>query len=725
MNVARLGLPRRKQIPFVAQQEHAACGAACLAMVLRYHGRHVELRELRAELGVGRDGCDALTLLETAERHGLTGRGVAIDVGALDRLPPGSILHWQFNHFVVLERCTARGVIVLDPARGRRTLDREGVRRCFTGVAIWLERGATFERRAAVRTHGIGYAARLLRERAAFARILAASVVGRFLALVVPILTGIVVDHVIPRGDEQLLVVVAAGVLFVVAFQLIAQLVRGLLLLELRTRVDSDMVLGFLGHMLSLPYEFFQRRQTGDLVMRVGSHTQLREQITVTGLAAVLDGGFACAYLAVVALVSPMLSAIIAGLATIQILLLLGSRRRIAELGTQTVEARSRASARLVQMIAGIEPLKLCGAERRSIASWSNDYVDELNASLAEGRTALWIEAVMGALRTLSPLLLLSFGTIMVIRGEISLGAMLAVNALGLSVLGPVSSLVDALMRLGALRGHFERIEEVRTEPPERAGGHTELCARGAGLVVRDLTFTYPGRNRPALDGVSLEVPSASCIAIVGPSGSGKSTLARMLVGFCAPDAGEIEIDGRRISELDLRALRRRVGVVPQRPYLFAGTIADNIALGAPGASRARVRAAAELAGIHDEIESWPLAYDTPVSEDGGTLSGGQRKRVALARALLCDPKVLVLDEATSDLDTLAEATLTRNLDGLHCTRIVIAHRLSTVATADRIYVLDEGRIVEFGTASELVAAHGVFARLARAQDLARPEAFA
>lgn len=710
---------RGSGIPFVPQHEHADCGAACLAMVLGFHGHHVELRELRRELAVGRDGCNALSLLEVAQQHGLRGRGVTVGPDSLHELPRGAILHWQHNHFVVLDRCSTRHVVVVDPALGRRTLDLEGLRRCFTNVAIWLEPDVGFEARAATGGQARAYLARMLREHRIIARVLGASVVARVLALVVPLLTGIVVDRVVPHGDRELLWVVLWAVAFLGTFQLIAQLVRGLFLIELRARVDSDMTLGFLEHMMSLPYDFFQRRQTGDLIMRVGSHGQVREQLTSTGLAAIIDGGFAFAYLAVVAAASPKLAAIVTVLASLQLVALWGSKRRIAELGTRTVEARSRSSARLVQMVAGIEPLKLCGAEHRAIATWTNDYTDELNADVDESRTVLWIDTLVGGLRMLSPALLLSVGTDMVISGELSLGTMLAVNALALGVLGPVSSLVESMMRLENLRGVFDRIHEVMIEPREREGGSVEFGASGGSLELRDVGFSYPGSRTPTLAGVSFTARAGECVALVGPSGSGKSTLARLLVGLATPTQGDILVDGRPLDQHDLRALRRRVGLVPQRPYLFAGTLADNIALAAPGCSRARVRAAAELAGIHAEIEQWPLGYDTMVSEDGGSLSGGQRKRIALARALLADPSILVLDEATSDLDTISEAALTHNLARLHCTRIVIAHRLSTIAAADRVVVLDGGRVVESGSLSELLGAGGLFARLARTQSAA------
>jgi len=714
--LTRLAQLRRRQVPTIRQSELSECAAACLAMTLAYHGRHLPVGELREQLGIGRDGSNLLRLRELAQRHGLRGRGLEIDVDDLALLPAGSILHWQFRHFMVFERLTRDHVVVVDPAHGRRRIDRTSFRRGFTGVALHLEKGDAFERKAIERHGARSYLARLLQERAVVAKVVATSFVVRALALAIPLLTGLVVDHVIPRSDVDLLLLVVAGVGATVIFQALGQLMRGLLLLQLRTVVDVRQTLGFLEHMLSLPYAFFQGRQTGDLVMRAASHTLLREQVTTTAMAAVLDGVFACGYLAVIAAFDLTLAAVVLGLATVQGLVLVIERNTFIELGTRTVEARGRASGRLVQMIAGVEPLKLCGAERRAIERYSNDYVEELNAALDEGRTMTWVEAAVGGLRTLSPLVLMSLGTWMVLRGELSLGGMLTINALGAGVMGPLASLMDAVMRLQSLRGQFDRIGEVTREAPEVENADVGPTPTSGELAFERVSFSYPGCERPTLRDISFEVPAGSCVAVVGPSGSGKSTLARLLVGLYRADQGTITMGGREIGEFGLRALRRSVAVVPQRPYLFAGSIADNIALGDPTASRQRIRRAAELAGIHDDIAALPLGYDTPVAEDGGSLSGGQRKRVVVARALLGEPSVLVLDEATSDLDTAAEAALTHNLAQLACTRIVIAHRLSTIASADRILVLERGAIVEQGTHAELIDRRGAYHRLLAAQ---------
>jgi ABC-type bacteriocin/lantibiotic exporter with double-glycine peptidase domain len=713
----RLAHSRKKQVPFVQQLEAADCGAASLAMVLRYWGHEASLDHVREVVGVGSGGTDALSILRGAEWFGFRGRGLKLDVPDLAYLPAGSILHWEFDHFVVFESVGRRGVTIVDPALGRRVISMEKFGGAFTGIALVLEPTEAFEPTAPGRSRIFGYLRGLLSEGRLISRVVVTSVMLRLFALGLPVLTALIVDRVVPRSDGHLLLVVSVGLAGVLLFQLLSELIRAHLLLQLRTNLDTKMTLGFLDHLVSLPYEFFQKRSSGDLLMRVNSNTVIREQLTASTLSALLDGALVVLYLAFVFVISVPMGAIVAGLGLLQVVLFLLSKNRYRELMTNDLEAQARAQSYLVQVLAGIETLKVYGGEQRAIQHWSNLFVDELNVSLRRGRLSALIDSLKSTLLTGSPLVVLTYGAVLVMDGSLTLGTMLAVNALAVGFLMPLGSLVDSALRLQLLGSYIERIDDVLDAEVEQDAGTVAPAPKLAGRVeIRNVSFRYSMQAPLVVRDASLVVEPGSQVAIVGKSGSGKSTLASLLLGLYRPTEGTILFDGHNLADLDMRTVRRQLGVVMQHPFIFSGSIRENIALADPAAGRDRVVAATRAACIDDDIATMPMGYETLVADGGSTLSGGQRQRIALARALVSRPAILLLDEATSALDARTERAVQTQLEALQCTRIVIAHRLSTVVGADLIVVMDQGRIAEAGTHAELLARSGAYAELIAAQ---------
>jgi ABC-type bacteriocin/lantibiotic exporter with double-glycine peptidase domain len=710
--------PGPKRIPYIQQLSETECGAACLTMALALFGKHVPLAEVRQATGVDRDGATALSILHAARRYGLHARGVRLEPEGLPYLDRGAILHWEFSHFVVFERLRKNGVEIVDPAGGRRVVGFEQFHASFTGIAIALSPAEEFTPSGRRQSLVWRYLRQFFAQAGFWGHIAAVSALLQVFALGLPLLSGALVDRIIPRGDVGLLHLLGAGLFGVVILSGLASALRAQLLLYLRTRLDARMTLGFLDHLVSLPFGFFQQRSEGDLMMRVNSNATIREMLTAGALSGVLDGVLAISYLLLLLFADAAMGLIALSLALLQAAVFLFSYRRFQELMAQDLQTQAKAQSYLVQMLAGIETLKSNGVEHHAVEHWSNLFVDGLNVSLARGRLSAGVDSLMQVLKSGSPLLLLWFGGWQALHGELSLGAMLALNALAAGFLGPVSTLVATSLQFQLIRSYVERIEDVLAAAPEQVSENTLPPESLRGEVeLRNVSFSYgAGPSSSGVQEVSVKIEPGLKVAIVGPSGAGKSTLAKLILGLYPPASGAVLYDGIDLARYDLAAVRRQCGIVPQRSHLFSGTIRENISLKCPDIALEKVIEASRTACLHDDVLAMPMGYETMLADGGSSISGGQRQRLALARSLVNQPAILLLDEATSELDSITDANVHRNLYALQCTRIVIAHRLSTITDADLILVMAHGRLVEQGTHHQLMERGGMYASLLRSQ---------
>lgn len=706
-------MPRR--IPYYQQLEVSDCGAACLAMSLAFHGRGESPEEVRRATKTSRGGVNAAAIVEAARVYGMNARGVRVEPEGLRYLSRGAILHWEFNHFVVFDRVGRGGVDVLDPAIGRIQVPWDQFSKSFTGVAIELEPGGAFVRTSGRRRGSWRYVKPLLKQSRLLTKVLVTSGLIQLFALVTPILMGVVVDRVVPFGDRSLLLSVALGLAAMVAFHMFSTFVRGHLLVAVRAHLDRTLSSSFIEHLVKLPYQFFLQRSTGDLMTRLNSNVTVREILTGGAISTLLDGLLVTAYLILIFAQSAAMGAVVLVLAGLQVSIPIVSHRSIQRLMAENLQAQARSQGYLAQMVAGIETLKAVGAEGRAVSQWANLFVDEINASVARGRLNTVIETLTTALRVASPVVVLAVGTLGVLNGDLSLGTMLALSALATGFLMPLSNLVITGLQLQVLGSYMERINDVLDASPEEQPGEVEAAGELSGrITLEQVSFRYAESDPDVVKDVSLEIEPGRTLGIVGRSGSGKSTLAHLVLGLYSPTGGRVLYDGRDLRELEAGSVRRQLGIVPQNSFLFGTSIRANISLTKPDATSDEIERAARLACIDDDIAAMPLGYDTILADGGASLSGGQRQRIALARALVHEPAILVLDEATSSLDAITEAKIYENLERLATTRIVIAHRISTIARCDLILVMEDGRFIERGRHDELMARGGRYSELAR-----------
>jgi HlyB family type I secretion system ABC transporter len=710
----------RRRTPVILQLNEVECGAACLAMILTYFGRRTDVAECRTLLNVSRDGVTAQAIAREARKFGLNVRAFSVEPADLRHVPLPAIVFWEFNHFVVLERWSPTRVEIVDPSAGRRRLTPQGFDTGFTGVVLTFTPGMSFQpRRWLKRRSWVGYFASVLLDHPGILiQILGASLLVQLLGLISPLFTQVLIDQVLPTQNLDTLTLLGIGVSVLTVAHALISFVRAVLLLNLQARLDTRLMIGFLDHLLRLPFAFFQQRSSGDLLMRLRSNTHLRETLTGETFSIVLDSVLVITYLGVLLWRQPLLATLAVGFGGLQVTLLLGSAAHQRRLAATTLAAEAEEHGYLVETLKGVATLKASGVEEHALAAWQNLFYTSLNAATRKNFTATVIDNSRLFIRALAPLVLLWVGMRQVMEGALSLGEMLALNHLALLFLSPLSSLVYSAQRLQLAGAHLDRLVDVLETAPEQSGQADASPGRLRGdIELKRVSFRYHAEAPEVLRDISLVIRAGQKVAIVGRSGSGKSTLAHLLLRLYEPTAGEILYDGVEAQRLDVQRLRREFGVVLQEPFLFSGSIRQNIAFHAPELSLDRIRTVAQIALIHEEIEAMPMGYETRVAEEASSLSGGQRQRLALARALAPSPSILLLDEATSHLDSLTEQQLEANLNQLPCTRIVIAHRLSTVRNANLIIVLDQGRVVESGTHQELLAAAGRYAALVRSQD--------
>ncbi len=694
---------RTRRVPDIRQIEAAECGLACLGMIAGYHGHEIDLGGLRRRYPVSLKGMTLVSLIEAGERLGLAGRPLRLEPAHLRQLRLPAILHWDMSHFVVLKAVRRDGrVIVQDPAFGERRLDAAAVSRHFTGVALELTPNEAFEpggRIARPRlldllgsTRGLG---------SALVQTLVLSVLLQAYVLASPFYVQLAIDEAVVKGDRALLAVLALGFGLIMLVNASAGLLRARILVYLQSMMAFGMGAGLFRHLLRLPLAFFERRHVGDLVSRFGSIEPIRNLLAEGLIAALVDGVMALVTACMVFVYSARLGAVVLAALGVYVVLRVALYRALRQRSLDLVHARARESSTFIETARAIQSIKIFNGESGRGAIWSNRYAEVMTANASVERLKSTFKAINDLVFGCENLAIVYLGALAALDGRMTIGMLFAFMSYKQQFIDKAVRLVEKGIEFRMVDLHLERLADITGAEPE-PGPQMRTSYRAplqGGIEVRDLAFRYAPGEPFVFERLSFRIEAGEYVALTGPSGGGKTTLLKVLLGLLEPTAGEVLVDGLPMRAFGAQAFRAQVGVVMQDDALLSGSIADNICFFDEASDPAHMQRCAALAGVHDEIMRMPMAYDSLIGDMGSSLSGGQRQRVLLARALYKQPRMLFMDEGTSNLDTAIEARVNAAIRTLGLTRVIIAHRPETIASAERQLLMQDGLLRELPAA--------------------------
>jgi ATP-binding cassette subfamily B protein len=712
-----------RRFALVEQAEEMDCGAACLAMLCRHYGLQVTLGKLRELANVTTQGATLDSLARAGETLGFSSRGVQCTFDALQGFELPFIVHWEGYHYVIVYGISKRQVWVADPAVGFRKMSVEEFERGWSGTCLVFTPGQDMAQAAVERSPWLRFVAYLRPYRTILLHLFLATFVIQMLGIVPPLIIQNILDGVVVHQNVSLLHVLIVGLIVANVFSQLMATVRAYLANYMVRNLDFSMMAGFFKHTMSLPFSFFAKRKTGDILARFQENQTIRAFLTESTVTTMLNLLMVFIYFSILFVYNVKLTLILIAFVIPIMALTVFTTPHIKQYAREVFNASTDAHAFLMEALGGVETIKGMGSERPVRLKWERKYVKALDTQYRAQQFNILVGLASQLLNAGTTIAILWAGASLVLEHELTIGQLIAFNALMGSVLAPLMGLVALWSRLADAGVAMERLGDVLDIEPEQkpsdAASRVVLPDLQGDLKLENVYFRYGGDDTAyVLENISIDMRRGELIAIVGRSGSGKTTLAKLLVGFYMPTDGKILVDGYDMAAIDKNYYRAQVGYVMQSNLLFSGTIAENIASGDDSPDRRRIEQVAKMADAHAFISKMPLAYEQVVGERGVGLSGGQVQRLCIARALYHDPRVLVFDEATSALDTQSESNIIANMHDILAgrTAVIIAHRLSTIMRADKIVVLYEGHIAEQGRHEELLARRGMYYELVQKQ---------
>lgn len=686
-----------RRLPVIHGVEAAECGLACMTMIARWHGHDVDLNGLRQRFSLSISGASLRNLMQLADRLGFATRALRLEPEALRKIETPAILHWDLNHFVVLAKAGAKGIVIHDPGAGRRELSWAEASRHFTGVVLEVKRADNFEPvEARQKTKLTSLWSKMTGFWPSFFQILALSVALQFAVFAAPFFTQLVIDEALARGDTDLLLVLAVGFGALVVIRVMIETLRAYALQVLGQLLTFQMVGNLVRHLMRLKTAFFEKRHVGDILSRIQSTRPIQDAITRGVVATMIDGVMAIIALVILFFYSGLLTMVVLASLVLSLVVTFSVYPVMRRRSEEAIAAGAKEQSHLIESVRASRTLKLMGREAERENAWRNLFADTTNANFSVGRYEIAQNSLQQLITGVQTILVVYLAGRMILAGEgFSVGMLFAFLSFRQTFTDRVLALINQSVQFRLLSLHLDRVGDIIQAEREVRDDEeaAQLETIEGGIEVRDAHFRYGAGDKPVLTGASLQVRPGEFLAITGSSGGGKSTLLKLMLGLYEPDEGEILLDGRAASAALWRAWRAHVGMVAQDDQLMSGTLANNIAFFDPDLDMTRVHEAARQARIHEDILAMPMGYLSLIGDMGAALSGGQRQRVLLARALYRNPSVLILDEGTANLDPETEAEIADVVAAMDITRIVVAHRPALIERADRVVVVKGGKV--------------------------------
>ncbi len=707
----------RVKVPMIMQMEMLECGAASLSMVLAYHGKWLPLETVRRDCGVSRDGSKAINVLKAARMYGMGAKGFRGEVADLKKAPLPCILHWNFNHFVVLTGFSNKYAYINDPGAGAVRVSMAEFDRAFTGIYLTFTKTDAFVPGGKPKSIWAFARKRLKGTLVPFVFVILTGLLAAAFNIINPVLSRVFLDHVLSGATPGWLYPIIYGMAAVTLLSIVVSLVQTVYLYKIRGKLAIVANASFFWHVIRLPMEFFSQRMAGDIAQRQAANETIAETLISKIAPLLLSGLLTLFYLTVMIRYSPLLTAIGVGAIGINILLAAVISQKRTNIARVEMRDSGNLAGTTVSGIEMIETIKASGAENGFFERWAGFQASLQSAQMRVLRVSMYLGGIPPLVSSLASITVLVTGVYLIMQGRLTAGMLLAFQGFLTSVQTPVGELIDAGQTISEMRVQMERIEDVLGYPADVEDQVSDALPDdfdklSGAIEIHDLAFGYSPLEPPLIEGVSISLSPGKSVALVGMSGCGKSTLAKLVSGLYKPWAGDILFDGRRIDQIDRRIFASSVAVVDQEITIFEDTVSENIKMWDKSIEDFEVIMACHDAGIHDDILARPEGYAHWMTEGGRNFSGGQRQRLEIARTLASDPTILIMDEATSALDAKTEFEVTRAIRDRGITCIVIAHRLSTIRDCDEIIVLDKGKIVERGTHDALLALGGYYNKL-------------
>ena len=706
----------------VKQHDITDCAASCIATVCMYYKKEITITKLRDILGTDIKGTTLLGLEDGAKKLGFDTRAIRVDKeGFKQKFTLPAIAHVitkeGLSHFVIVHKIKKEEVIILDPAKGKEKKKIDEFFKIFDGVLLLLIPNNEFNP-GKIKGQGIlsKFIQLLLPQKSLFIYSIVVSAILTVLGIASAFFNKILMDEILPYNLKNQLNIFVIGFLLLAITQIGLGAIRQHMLLYLSQKIDIPLLLGYFKHVYKLPMKFFASRKVGDILTRFSDAFTIKNILTSVSLSLIMDIVLATVSASILYVMNQKLFVVILVLTIVSAALIYIFKGPYKKINLEQMEAGARLNSQIIESLKGIETIKVHAAEENSIEKLELEYIRNLKIAFKEGVLSNIQGSISGAVSSVGNLILMYIGAMMIMKGDITLGSLMAFSTLSGYFMDPIGRLIGLQLSIQEASISLKRISEiyeVEKEQDETEVEKIKVEKIDGDIELNNITFRYGSRS-PVLNDVSIKIPKGKKVALVGESGSGKTTISKLLLKYYTPEEGKINVNDYNIEELDLYNLRENIAYVPQNVELFSGSIKENITLGKTNASYEEIKSACENAGCREFIEKLPGKYGTFLEEAGGGLSGGEKQRIALARALIKKPSFLILDEATSNLDFISEAKIFDTLfkKGRNITMLMIAHRLSTIRSCDIIYVMDKGKIVEEGNHESLLKKKGYYYKL-------------